>query len=283
MKIFFMLARRNPPVPSQIVIEVCQLLRQRGLRAETGIAEEMLLRPDQWRADCDLYLLKSYTELSLSLARVFENQGGRMLNSSAGCYAARNKILASQVLRAAGIPAPRSWVTHELSQLRSVVVHTPLIIKPYMGWRGEGIQVVHNEAELADLPAPATPVLIQEYLPGNGEDLRLYIAGDDVFAIRKPFSSNSFAKPGRPVPVTPEIRAIGLGCGRAFGLNLYGVDLIETAEGPKVIDVNYFPGFKGVPDAAEVVAGFIQRFAEGRTSAPHFSSATDQVCEVRCL
>ncbi len=47
----------------------------------------------------------------------------------------------------------------------------------------------------------------------------MYVAGKEVFGIRKQFSSTSFAKAGDPVPVTPELREIALRCGRAFGLN----------------------------------------------------------------
>jgi len=130
-----------------------------------------------------------------------------------------------------------------------------------MGWRGEGIHIVRNRRELAAIPQPQTPLLIQEYLQGTGEDLRMYIAGNQVFAVRKRFSSASFAEPGQPCAVSSELRDIALRCGRAFGLGLYGMDLIETPDGPKVVDVNYFPGYKGVPDAAVAVADYIERFA----------------------
>lgn len=270
-----MLARRAPDVPSQLVLEVCEILRQRGVKVESGIAEETLLRPDRPFRKVDLYLLKSYTELSLSLAGVLYRQGARLLNPYPGCYAARNKIIASQVLAAAGIPAPRCWVTSDFTLLGDLVNEIPLIVKPYMGWRGEGVHVVRNPAELAALPFPQSPMLIQEYLPGSGEDLRLYIAGDEMFAVAKPFSGDSFARPGRPVPVTTEVRKIGLSCGAAFGLGLYGVDLIQTESGPKVIDVNYFPGFKGVEGASEVVADYVQRCAEGLCEIPGVIAAVE--------
>jgi ribosomal protein S6--L-glutamate ligase len=152
--------------------------------------------------------------------------------------------------------------------LRDLINEIPIIVKPYMGWRGQGVHVVRNEAELAALPVHESPMLIQEYLPGSDEDLRLYIAGERVFAVKKPFSGDSFARPGRSVPVTAELRKIGLSCGAAFGLGLFGVDLIETESGPRVVDVNYFPGFKGIEGASEVVADYVQRCAEGLCEIP---------------
>jgi len=261
VKLYFLLARRVPPVPSQIVLEVSEILRCRGFRVESGIAEEMLVSPDRLASTHDLYLLKSYTALSLSLAGVLHAEGARLLNPYPGCLASRDKILASKLLHTAGIPAPRCWVTADLKLLDPIVEETPLIVKPHMGWRGEGIHIVRNRRELAAIPQPQTPLLIQECLQGAGEDLRMYIAGDQVFAARKRFSSASFAEPGRPCAVSSELRDIALRCGRAFGLGLYSIDVIGTPDGPKVLDVNDFPGYKGVPDAAVAVADYIERFA----------------------
>src|SRR2546426_2481098 len=261
MKLYFLLARRVPPVPSQIVLEVSEILRCRGFRVESGIAEEMLVSPDQLASTHDLYLLKSYTALSLSLAGVLHAEGARLLNPYPGCLASRDKIIASKLLRAAGIPAPRCWVTADLKLLGPIVEETPLLIKPHMGWRGEGIHIVRNRRELAAVPQPQTPLLIQEYLQGTGEGLRMYVAGDQIFAVLKRFSSASSPEPGQPCAVTPELRDIALCCGRAFGLGLYCVDLIETPNGFKVVDVNDFPDYKGAPDAAVAVADYIEGFA----------------------
>jgi ribosomal protein S6--L-glutamate ligase len=268
MRLYFMLARRNPPKPSQIVIDVCRILAGRRIRTECGIAEEMLARPDVACAPYDLFLLKSYTPLALSMAGVLHAQGAPLLNPYPACMATRNKIVAAQLLRTYGIRAPRCWVTGDLSMLSAVVRETPLIVKPYMGWRGEGVQIVRNQRQLLALPKPEMPVLVQEYIPNDGEDLRLYVAGDQVFAVRKPFSSTSFDLPGRQVAVTREMRRIAVCCGAAFGLGLYGLDIIESASGPHVVDVNYFPGYKGIPEGAEAVADYIENYATGAASIP---------------
>lgn len=263
MRIHFLLQRRK--TPSHIVIAVSRILRARGYQISSVIAEDTLLRVDEGEPSEGLYLLKSYSELGLSMAGVLEASGALLVNSFAGCYAARNKLLAAQVLSQGYIPAPRSWTTADFGQLRQLVRECPLIVKSYMGWRGEGVHVLHNERDLARLPAFTAPVIVQEYLRGDGEDLRLYVAGERVFGVKKAFSPTSYSKPGRQVEVTPMVRDIALCCGRLFGLGIYGVDLIETADGPKVVDVNYFPGFKGVAGAAEVVADYIESLAHGDT------------------
>lgn len=261
MKFHFLLARRTPDVPSQIIVDVSAVLGQRGHQVECSIAEESLNALHEQCQDADLYLLKSYTELSLSLAGALSARGVNLVNPYEGCAAARNKIVCHQMLQQSGVPVPRAWITSELKLLKDILRDYPLILKPYMGWRGKGVQLVRHERDLARLRQPSSPLLIQEYIENAGEDLRLYVAGEEVFGIRKRFSQSSFAVDGVPTPVSDEMRDLALRCGRVFGLRLYGIDVVEGREGPKVIDVNYFPGYKGVPGAAYSVADCIENYA----------------------
>jgi len=262
MKLYFILeGRRGSQVPGPVMQEVFGILTRRGFQVEAGIPEEMLFRPDSLTVTHDLYLLKSDTELALSFAGVLHAQGARLLNPYWNCLATKNKIVASQLLRAAGIPAPRSWVTGDLRLLRSLVEERPLIIKPYQGFHGNGIQIVRHQHELAAVPPPTSPVLIQEYIAGRGEDLKVYVIGEEVFATRKPFAPDSFVRPGRPCPITSEVREIARRCGQVFGLGLYGLDIIESPGGPVVVDVNYFPGYKGVPNGPTLLADYIEQYA----------------------
>src|SRR5919204_3717768 len=132
MRLYFLLVRRVPPEPSPVLVEVFSLLRRRGFEVESGIAEEVLQRPDQLTPIHDLYVLKSHTELSLSLAGILHTQGARLLNPYPSCAVTQNKIVTSQRLRAAGIPIPRSWVTGDLMRLAPIAGAMRLIIKPYL-------------------------------------------------------------------------------------------------------------------------------------------------------
>lgn len=273
MKVHFLLTRRVPAVPSPVLLEVFEMLKQQGFDVESDIAEEIVSQPDQLSVTHDLYLLKSHTELSLSLAGVLHSQGAQMLNPYLSCITTQDKIIASQRLYAAGVPVPQTWVTGELSLLRSLVEKQPLIIKPYRGHRGAGIYIVHTQAELDAVPQPETPMIIQEYMEGTGEDLKVYVVGENVFAVRKTFSASSFTLAGRPYPVSPEVREIALRVGKALGLGLFGLDVIESPNGPVVVDVNYFPGYKGVPDIAPLIANYIEDYANGdiQLALPAFS------------
>jgi ribosomal protein S6--L-glutamate ligase len=264
MRLYFILARRVPPVPSPVLVEVFDILRQRGFQLESAIPEEMVVRPDRLSVEHDLYVLKSHTELALSLAGVLAAEGARLLNPYASCLSTQDKIVASRRLRAAGVPAPRTWVTGQLSSLEPIVEERPLVVKPYRGHRGADVTVIRSAADLAALGQPTVPMLVQEHVDGEVDDLKAYVVGTEVFAVRKPFSPTSFTRPGRPCEVSSELRDIARACGRALGLGLYGVDLVESADGPVVVDVNTFPGYKGVPDVAPLIADYIEEFALGR-------------------
>jgi ribosomal protein S6--L-glutamate ligase len=263
VKIFFLLARRVPPVPSPVLVEACGLLERRGFEIESAIVDELVLRPDRLLPRHNLYVLKSHTELSLSVAGVLASRDARLLNPYLSCLATQDKIVAARRLRAAGVPTPRTWLTGDLSLLQPLVEERPLVLKPHRGHRGVGVAVVRTPAELAAVASPETPLLVQELIEGDGEDLKLYVVGEQVFAVRKPFSAMSFTHPGRPSPVDPELRDIALVCGAALGLGLYGLDVIETADGPVVVDVNTFPGYKGVPGAAPLIADYVEAYAHG--------------------
>jgi ribosomal protein S6--L-glutamate ligase len=64
--------------------------------------------------------------------------------------------------------------------------------------------------------------------------------------------------------VSAEVRELALRCAEAFGLGLFGLDVIESPDGPVVVDVNYFPGYKGVAGAGALIAGYVRDYALGR-------------------
>jgi len=258
-----MQVRRAQGRPSAILVDVFDRLSRRGFQIADGIAEELVTRPDLLRPDHDLYVLKSHTELSLSLAGVLHAHGARILNPYASCARTQNKIVVSSILRAAGIPAPRTWVTGDMTLLMEVAREVRLVLKPYRGHRGAGIHVIDRPLQLAAIPSSDTPRIAQEYVPGTGEDLKVYVVGDQVFGVRKPFSETSFASAGFPGPVDSTTCDIARRCGAVLGLGLYGIDVIESPSGPVVVDVNYFPGYKGVPAIAPIIADYIAAYALG--------------------
>jgi ribosomal protein S6--L-glutamate ligase len=110
--------------------------------------------------------------------------------------------------------------------------------------------------------------MVQDLVAGPGEDLKVYVVGERVWAVRKPFAPGSFSLPGRPVPVSSEVEAIAQRAGSASGLGLFGIDVIEGPEGPVVVDLNAYPGYKGCEGVAGPMADYIADYAEHRRELP---------------
>jgi ribosomal protein S6--L-glutamate ligase len=262
-RVCFFLERGSPPRFNPVFGEAFALLERRGVAVAVQHPEEELLRLDTLEVDADLYLLKSDTEMALSVATAIEELGGRVLNRASASALAKDKIVAAAILHRACIPTPRSLAASRPAQLALQLSAGPLIFKAHRGYHGVGLAVAdHAQAVPAD-DAYADVVFAQTYLRGARTDLKVFVIGDEVFGVRKPFAAGSFLRDGEPSPISPDIEQIAHRCGKAFGLELYGLDVAETAEGPSVVDLNYFPGYRGVPEAARRLADYIVKAARG--------------------
>lgn len=254
MKIYIMLAYTHTQADRPVLAEVIENLRADGFEVETGIAETFAVRPETLRVDADLYVLKSHSAMWLNLAAVLDAQNARILNSYSSCVATLNKIRTAARLHAAEIPIPRSWVTGDLARLSEVAV--PLLIKPNIGRSGFGIQLVRDRSELATTKV-ADGMLVQELIDPVADELKLYVVGEQVFGVRKDRDSGV----REPVAVERSLEDIARRCGRALGLDIFGIDVMFPPTGPVVVDVNYFPSFKGVPAAPRALSEFIRSYA----------------------
>jgi ribosomal protein S6--L-glutamate ligase len=264
LRLYFLLARRVLPVPSP-VLDAVGLLRGWGFQVDVGIAEETATEVTDFGAMQGVCILKSHTELAYGLAGCLHQMGARLLNPFESCEAVQNKFIATRLMRSAHVPTPRTWLTGDFRALRPILEDHPVVLKPYRGHRGAGVRLLRTPADLDGAPPSHDAFLVQEYVEGTGEDLKVFVVGDEVFGTRKTFSPTSFAEAGRPCPVGPEIREIALRCGEVFGLGLYGLDFVEGPDGPVVVDLNYFPGYRGVPGAAARIAQYIAAYARGET------------------
>lgn len=263
MRFCFILERGNPPRFNPIVAETFEILGRHGHQVTALYPEEELLRLDTLRVEADLYLLKSDTEFALSLACALNGLGAKVLNRYEACLLAKDKTLAANVLLRAGIPTPRSFAAAEPARLAGELGHSPLILKPHRGYHGAGIAVVEDQAALDQAPYYPDMVFAQDYLAQARRDLKIFAIGEQIFAVRKAFAADSFLKAGEPAALPPAIEAIARGCGAAFGLELYGLDIAEQAGEAYVVDVNYFPGYRGVPEAAPRLAAHFITAARG--------------------
>src|SRR5258708_2229632 len=98
--------------------------------------------------------------------------------------------------------------------------------------------------------------LAMHYVENTGYDIKLYVTGQEVHAIMKSSPLHGVVQENE-IPVTPAMLRIARRVGQVFGLDLYGVDVLETPRGLMIVDINDFPSFYGVPRKVSSVAEYI--------------------------
>ncbi len=206
----------------------------------------------------DLYLLKAGTETALGYAGLLHGLGARILNPYPTVVLMKDKILSTQVLQRAGVPLPETFFAGNAEQLTGLLADGPLVVKPFWGAsQGRGVQMVHSERDLASLTTTDLFFAQRLHKP-DGRDYKLYVIGEKVFGVRRVWPPVTLEdKLGEAFEVSDEMREICFACGKAFGIDLFGLDIITSDGKPYVVDINTFPGFKGVPDAAELLADYL--------------------------
>lgn len=257
MKITFLLARRVPDKPSPVMVGLTASLTAAGHQVDGWIPEDRCLSADSVAVSADRYVLKSHTEHALSYAAALRDAGADIRNDLDASLLAQDKVTAVRRLRSLGVPAPDTWLVAEPLQAASLLAGGAMILKPNRGHRGADVHLAADLRQLEQVPAGRGPYVAQRFVPGPGEDLKVYVAGEHVWAVRKPFDPMSFTRSGRPVRVSREVEGIAQRVRTGFGLELFGIDVIESPDGPMVVDVNYFPGYKGCPDPVPAIAAAI--------------------------
>jgi ribosomal protein S6--L-glutamate ligase len=206
--------------------------------------------------DYDVVLSRNRNGLGLAMLSYADAAGALTINSYAATERIRNKANMGVILSRSGIRCPRTILAWDLASLAALPTYEfPLIVKPTYGDNSQGLLVVRGGADLDGLEWAEDFVLAQKYLSNDGFDLKLYVCGRTTFAVRKP--SPLHADPNASMQVitpTDEMVDLARRCGVAFGLEIYGVDTIETPDGLAVIEVNEFPNFSGIERAGECIA-----------------------------
>ncbi len=215
------------------------------------------------RVEHDLYFLKKASRLSLSIAGALQAQGAAIVNPYPVTAALRDKIVTCRILQLAGVPTPATYVASHPERLAPLLAQGPLVLKPNHGSDGIGVRVVKSVADLAAVPAGRDPVFAQRYHPPQGRDRKIYVVGERLFGVKKVFPARTEQdRRGEPFTPRPELCDIARRCGRAFGIDLYSVDIIESEGKPYVVDMCSIPGCGGVPDAPQHLASYLLAAAE---------------------
>jgi ribosomal protein S6--L-glutamate ligase len=239
------------------ILEMIHLLSHRGVELDLIYPEKQVIDLSTVSVKNDLYLLKSGTDAAMSLAGALHAIGAVTLNPYPTVSLLRNKFIVNRVLQEAGVPIPQTFMANEIEDLIPMLASAPLIIKPYRGSRGAGINIVHDPGELVELPVDG-PILAQRYMQPDGLDYKIFNIGGQLFGQRRVWPLRTYAdKVGEPFTISPELEEIAARCGRAFGIDLFGMDVVYSNGQPYVVDINKFGSYMGVPDAGCLLADYI--------------------------
>lgn len=215
----------------------------------------------------------SITPYGLAVVGQLELLGVPVANGARGIATSRDKLRGLQALAGAGVRVPRSVLVRSatgLSPLVEAVGGLPVIVKLLQGTQGVGVMIAHSMEELRGLIGTFTglgrEVLLQQFVAeARGADVRVLVVGDRVIgamrrkARRGEFRSN-LHRGGDSEAVEPdeELTRTAIAAAQVVGLEIAGVDLLESRSGPCVMEVNSSPGFEGLEAATgKDVAGAI--------------------------
>jgi len=272
-----LIERRHPPQHrGSLIAALVPALTALGAAVDVVHAEEGGHRLDlapPW----DVVVLKSGSAAALHLAAAAEAWGIPCLNTAGATRLAQDKLASSLLLAQAGVPiAPvrLAWFGGTNTPPPNEVAPNGvdalgdrrLIVKAARGSQGVGLWQV----EPGDLPSWATsaqpgPYLLMDWVPHAGDDLKVFVAGEWMTAIERPFPARTLeAKQGHPVPLPDDVAQVTATVGHHLGLTCYGCDFIAAPDGWMLVDVNAFPGYKGAAAASEAIAAAVAGIAPRR-------------------
>lgn len=225
----------------------------------------------------------SITFYGLAVLRQFEMMGVFPANESQAIARSRDKLRSLQLLSRHDIGIPPTAFVRRREDLRSAIRRVggaPVILKLLEGTQGKGVILAESaksaESVLDAMHSLGQNILIQAFVAeAGGSDYRAIVVGRRVVAAMErqagegEFRSNLHrGGTARAVELDELYRATAVHAAEALGLNIAGVDLIPSKEGPMVLEVNSSPGLEGIEGATGVdVAGAMVDFVVEH--APH--------------
>jgi len=225
----------------------------------------------------------SITFYGLSVVRQFEAMGVYCLNSAAAIGNSRDKLLAHQVLAShrLGMPATAfASTTRDTKELIKLVGGAPLVIKLLESTQGKGVVLADTtKAAMAIIDAFRNldaNFLVQEFVKeANGEDVRAFVVNGKVIgAMKRTAAEGDFRSnlhqggTAKMTKLSKEERQTAVKAARTLNLNVAGVDILRSATGPKILEVNSSPGLQGISKATgKDIAGAVIECIESNVNS----------------
>jgi len=226
----------------------------------------------------------SVTYFGTAVVRQFEEMDVFTANSSLGITHSRDKLRSLQILSRHKIGIPHTaFVRNKKDVLPAIerVGGVPIIIKLLEGTQGVGVILAESikiaEAIIETLQSTRQNVLIQRFVSeSKGRDIRAFVVGNRVVAaMRRVAQGQEFRSNvhrggvAESITLDADYEYAAIHAAQIMGLRIAGVDMLESANGPQIMEVNSSPGLEGIERATGIdVAGTIVEYIEDQVMLP---------------
>ena len=215
----------------------------------------------------------SITDYGMAVLRQFSNTGAYCLNGAGAIGRSRDKLLAHQMLARAKIAMPVTAFAHSPKDTKDLIAlagGAPIVLKLLSSTQGKGVLLAETRKAAERLVDAFRGVeanfLVQEFVEeAGGADIRVFVIGNKIAgAMKRQAAKGEFRSnlhrggTASPARLSAAERDIAREAAKVLGLQVAGVDLLQTQDGPKVLEVNSSPGLKGIEAATgKDIAGLV--------------------------
>ncbi|MEU3194477.1 alpha-L-glutamate ligase, partial [Streptomyces sp. NPDC006992] len=240
----------------------------------TAEAAQQSAEPE--RPLADVYLLKARTPRALALAHALERHGAVVVNSAAATARCQDRTRMAGLAHRAGLPFVPGRTVGALRELAGLQPTRPLVVKSRYSRRGDLVARVDGAREIRALCGiwGSEPVVVQPFAANDGWDRKIWVISGQLFAgLRRSElaedgpAGREPAEPLAPGDLPHDWYDLALRTGAAFGLEVYGLDLVDGGVGPLIVDINAFPGIRGQVEAPRALAELVLRKGAAARSA----------------
>ncbi len=220
----------------------------------------------------------------LAVVRQFEQMDVYTPNPANGIANSRDKLRSIQILSRHDIGIPATTFVRDRADVLAAIERVggaPVVIKLLEGTQGIGVILAPDVqvagAVIETLQSTRQNVLIQRFIAeSKGRDIRALVVGDRVVAaMRRRAQGDEFRSnvhrggKGEIVEIDKEYERVAVQAAQIMGLRVAGVDMLEGADGPLVLEVNSSPGLEGIETATGLdVAGSIVDYMASQVAFP---------------
>jgi ribosomal protein S6--L-glutamate ligase len=209
----------------------------------------------------------SITFFGLAVVRQFEMMGVYCLNESQAIARSRDKLRSLQLLSRHDLGVPPTVFTRQADHVPtciSLVDGPPVVVKLLEGTQGIGVVLAESERAASSVidafHGLDQNILIQKFIKeAKGADIRALVVGRKVVAaMRRQATDGEFRSnlhrggTATKLRLPAEYRRTALAAARVLGLRMAGVDMLESKDGPMIMEVNSSPGLEGIERTTKV-------------------------------